>query len=52
MNIALIGYGYWGPNIAKNLNRTKKANLYAICDMDEKNLRKAQSIYGDSVKYN
>ena len=51
MNIALIGYGYWGPNIAKNLNRTKKANLYAICDMDEKNLRKAQSIYGDSVKY-
>ena len=51
MNIALIGFGYWGPNIAKNLNRTKKANLYAICDMDEYNLKRAQSLYGDSVKY-
>lgn len=51
MNIALIGYGYWGPNIARNLNRSKKANLYAICDMDENNLKKAKSLYGDSVKY-
>ena len=30
MKIALIGYGYWGPNIAKNLKRTKKADLVAI----------------------
>lgn len=51
MNIALIGFGYWGPNIAKNLNRTKKANLYAICDLDENNLNRARKIYGDSVKY-
>ena len=51
MNIALIGYGYWGPNIARNLNRSKKANLYAICDMDEANLNKARKLYGDSVKY-
>ncbi len=51
MNIALIGYGYWGPNIAKNLNRTKKANLYAICDLDENNLNRARKLYGDSVKY-
>ena len=51
MNIALIGYGYWGPNIARNLNNTKKANLYAICDKSEKNLEKAKSIYGESIKY-
>ena len=51
MKIALIGYGYWGPNIARNLNRTKKAELYAICDMDEKNLDKARKLYGDEVKY-
>lgn len=51
MKIALIGYGYWGPNIARNLNRTKKAELYAICDMDEKNLDKAKKIYGDGIKY-
>ena len=51
MNVALIGFGYWGPNIAKNLNKTKKANLYAICDMDVNNLKRAQSLYGESVKY-
>lgn len=51
MKIALIGYGYWGPNIARNLNKTKKADLYAICDMDEKNLDKARKLYGDDIKY-
>lgn len=51
MKIALIGYGYWGPNIAKNLNRTKKADLYAICDSDESKLDKARQLYGDNIKY-
>ncbi len=51
MKIALIGYGYWGPNIARNLNKTKKADLYAICDMDENNLNKARKLYGNDVKY-
>lgn len=51
MKIALIGFGYWGPNIAKNLNRTKKADFYAICDLDENNLKRARKIYGDSLKY-
>lgn len=51
MKIALIGYGYWGPNIARNLNKTKKAELYGICDMDENNLEKARKLYGDNVRY-
>lgn len=51
MKIALIGYGYWGPNIARNLNRTKKAELYAICDMDERKLDKARKLYGEGVRY-
>lgn len=51
MKIALIGYGYWGPNIARNLSKTKKADLYAICDMDEKNLDKARKLYGNDTKY-
>lgn len=51
MKLALIGYGYWGPNIARNLNRSKKAELYAICDMDETKLEKAKKLYGDEVKY-
>lgn len=51
MKIALIGYGYWGPNIARNINKTKKADLYAICDTDENNLNKAYKLYGNSIRY-
>ncbi len=51
LKVALIGYGYWGPNIAKNLYRTKKGQLYAICDKDPSKLEKAKKLYGDEVKY-
>lgn len=32
INCALIGYGYWGPNIAKSLSKIKGVNLSVICD--------------------
>lgn len=51
MNIALIGFGYWGPNIAKNLMKSKKAELYAICDISEKNLERAKLLYGEGTRY-
>ena len=51
MNIALIGFGYWGPNIAKNLMKSKKADLYAICDLSEANLARARLLYGDATRY-
>ncbi len=51
MNAVLIGFGYWGPNIARNLNNSKKLNLYGICDNDAEKLNKAKSIYGEKIKY-
>ena len=51
MNTALIGYGYWGPNIAKNLNASDKTALYAICDANPAMLAKARALYGDKVRY-
>lgn len=51
MNTVLIGHGYWGPNIAKNLKRSNKLNLYGICDISEKALDRARAIYGESVRY-
>lgn len=50
-NVVLIGYGYWGPNIAKNLKASKDLNLYGICDLDPKKIEKAKSLYGESIKY-
>lgn len=34
MNFALIGYGYWGPNLARNLKSIPGINLKYICDVD------------------
>ncbi|HKC62736.1 MAG TPA: Gfo/Idh/MocA family oxidoreductase [Pyrinomonadaceae bacterium] len=33
INVALIGLGYWGPNLARNLSLLSRARLHAICDM-------------------
>jgi predicted dehydrogenase len=51
MNISLIGYGYWGPNVAKNIFANKRLNLHTICDLSEERLNKARSVYGHQVRY-
>jgi predicted dehydrogenase len=32
---AVIGYGYWGPNLARNLEECQDFDLRALCDLDE-----------------
>jgi len=32
INVGLIGYGYWGPNLARNLSETDGLRLTAIAD--------------------
>ncbi len=34
VKVALIGLGYWGPNLARSLNSLKEAQLHTICDID------------------
>ena len=34
MNIGVIGCGYWGPNLIRNLKEISEANLDYICDID------------------
>jgi predicted dehydrogenase len=45
INLGVIGYGYWGPNVARNFNACKGARLVAICDLNEKRLNLAKSNY-------
>ena len=33
VNIGVIGYGYWGPNIVRNLDSLESARLIAIADL-------------------
>ena len=48
MNIAVIGAGYWGPNVIRNFHKTHKANLKYVCDVSNKNLEKMKNILKDS----
>ena len=32
INIAIIGYGYWGPNLVRNFMLTDGASVTAVCD--------------------
>lgn len=51
MKIALIGFGYWGPNVAKNIFANKKLTLHTICDKKQARLDKAHSIYIEQCRY-
>ena len=35
INIGVIGYGYWGPNLVRNFAEVEGASLAAIADLDE-----------------
>ncbi|MBI5092146.1 MAG: Gfo/Idh/MocA family oxidoreductase [Candidatus Hydrogenedentes bacterium] len=35
LNVGLIGYGYWGPNLARNFDRRAECRLAQISDMRE-----------------
>ncbi|MFA5793839.1 MAG: Gfo/Idh/MocA family oxidoreductase [Candidatus Brocadiia bacterium] len=45
LKIALIGYGYWGPNILRNIMENHIADVAYCCDMDKAKLEKAKRRY-------
>lgn len=51
LNIALIGFGYWGPNVARNIHTNPQLNLHTICDLKQDRLEKAKSVYIAQTNY-
>ena len=45
IKIGLIGYGYWGPNLARNFHFNNDLELTAICDFSSDRLKAARNIY-------
>jgi predicted dehydrogenase len=45
INLGVIGYGYWGPNVARNFNGCPGANLVTISDLDGKRLKLAKTTF-------
>jgi predicted dehydrogenase len=49
IRVALIGYGYWGPKVAKNLNVHEASELVAICDQRPESLCRARADFPDVI---
>jgi predicted dehydrogenase len=45
MNFGVIGYGYWGPNIARNLSSLDGSELVAIAEVSPAARARAQKAY-------
>jgi predicted dehydrogenase len=45
IRVGVIGYGYWGPRIARNFNGQNGCQLSAICDKSPDSLRRAKQAF-------
>ncbi len=45
MKIAVIGCGYWGPNLARNFIQSNKVDELICCDLDQKRLDHMKRLY-------
>lgn len=45
VNVGVVGYGYWGPNVARNFHAAPGAKLVAVSDVSDKRLGLAQANY-------
>jgi predicted dehydrogenase len=45
INVGVIGYGYWGPNLVRNFMEAKGSRVLSVCDLAESNLAKVKTRY-------
>ena len=51
MKVALIGYGYWGPNVARNIYKNKNLRFAYICEKRPERLEMARQLYASEIAY-
>lgn len=47
IRIGVIGYGYWGPNVVRNLHRVEGSRVTYVCDKSPEMLRRVGQSYPD-----
>jgi predicted dehydrogenase len=47
IQVGVIGYGYWGPNIVRNFNSLDESKVVVVCDLNEGSLKKVKKAYPD-----
>ncbi len=49
--IGIIGYGYWGPNLARNFHALPFVRLKSVCDLNPGRLQHMRKLYPDAVAH-
>jgi predicted dehydrogenase len=47
IKFGVVGYGYWGPNVVRNLDRLEQAEMVAVCDQSANARKKVEKAYPD-----
>jgi predicted dehydrogenase len=45
IRVGVIGYGYWGPNIVRNLHGLDSTRVEMVCDMSPKALARVRKTH-------
>ncbi len=45
MEICVIGFGYWGPNLVRNFSNIRDVNVKYIVELDDEKIKRANRIY-------
>ncbi len=45
VRVAIVGYGYWGPNIVRNFHSLEGAHVVTVCDRSTTALKRAARTY-------
>ncbi|GAB4280981.1 MAG: Gfo/Idh/MocA family oxidoreductase [Coriobacteriia bacterium] len=45
VRLGVVGYGYWGPNLVRNVAQAQGAELVAVCDAKEENRARFAKVY-------
>jgi predicted dehydrogenase len=48
INIAVVGCGYWGPNLIRNFSALPECHVRYVCDKDQKRLDHMKQLYPSS----
>ena len=52
IKVGVVGCGYWGPNLIRNLRQSPDCHLKVICDMSEQRLKHMRKLYHDVATTN
>lgn len=49
--VGVVGYGYWGPNLARNFESLASSRLTAVCDLDAGRLAHMVRLYQGTLAF-